>query len=228
MDKAQSPAIKIWDISVRLWHWSIVGLIAFLWYSAEIADDLMDLHIQAGRLVLTLVLFRLVWGFIGSDTARFSQFITRPSQAFSELKSLFRPGSPKPYLGHNPAGGWMVIALLVLMALQAISGLFAADDYFMYEGPWASWLSGPWPERITELHHIGFKILQAAILIHILAVVIHAIKGDRLVPAMVTGKKKLSDTTVSEDKQLQWQSPFLALALLVVCWLIVFTATSLG
>ncbi|BFM05488.1 cytochrome b/b6 domain-containing protein [Halioxenophilus aromaticivorans] len=206
--------IKAWDLPTRVWHWSIVALIAFLWFSAEIADDLMDWHMMAGRTLLGLLLYRIVWGVMGSETARFSRFVRSPLAALTELKGL-AGGQHTRYIGHNPAGGWFVLVLIALMALQAISGLFVSDGYF-YEGPWASSVSGDVQDTMMDIHELGINLIIAAVVIHVLAIVVHSLRGDHLVGAMITGNKKVS-TTTADGTPTQWRSPWLALAVAAAC-----------
>ncbi|MEA2791887.1 MAG: hypothetical protein QOG73_4293, partial [Acetobacteraceae bacterium] len=117
--------MKVWDLPVRLFHWSIVVLILAAWLSQEF--DRMNLHMWIGYTILTLVLFRVVWGIIGSDTARFRRFLRSPVAAFRHLAHI-RRREPDLEIGHNAAGGWMVLVMLALLGVQAGTGLFSNDD----------------------------------------------------------------------------------------------------
>ena len=125
-DAAHSPqglaarnSVTVWDPLVRLFHWSLVSAF-FIAYFTE--DDLLDLHVYAGYFIAGLLSFRLIWGFVGSRHARFSDFVKRPGEVWAYLKSLLTL-HPKRYLGHNPAGGAMVIGLLVSLLLTTLSGV---------------------------------------------------------------------------------------------------------
>lgn len=119
MSNITNNQVRVWDPLVRLFHWSLV-LTFFISYFT--GDDENQLHIYAGYAVLGLIIFRLIWGIIGSKNARFSDFLTSPGKVIEYLKSLISV-KPKHYLGHNPAGGWMVIALLISLFVATISGL---------------------------------------------------------------------------------------------------------
>jgi len=214
--------VKTWDLPTRLWHWTLVGLIVFLWYSAEVADDLVKWHMLAGRTVLALLVFRIIWGLVGSDTARFSHFLRSPRLALAELKGLMN-GNMKRHIGHNPAGGWSVVLLLLLLAMQVGAGLFVSDGY-LWEGPFAHMVSSGTQDFMMEVHEIGFNLILAAVAMHILAIVIHSLRGDHLVGAMVTGHKKLPATT-SALPPSQWRSPWLGLLLFAVSGGVVFFIT---
>src|SRR5690349_10225162 len=113
----------VWDRPIRLFHWLLVLLIAGAWYSAEV-DRNMDWHLRAGMAVLLLLVFRIIWGLIGTSTARFSQFVKGPRAIWSYI----RPGSDSPVaVGHNPIGGWSVIVMLLLTVTVVVAGLFAVD-----------------------------------------------------------------------------------------------------
>ena len=116
---AEVEHTKVWDIAVRIFHWSLV---LFFIISYVTGEEEGQLHIQAGYVVLALILFRIVWGFIGSRHARFWEFVVGPRQALAYTRSLFS-GVPKHYLGHNPLAGWMILALLVFILLTIWSGL---------------------------------------------------------------------------------------------------------
>jgi cytochrome b len=122
--------MRIWDLPTRLFHWVLVVLIFAAWLSAW--RNWMQVHVVCGLTLLTLLLFRLIWGFIGSDTARFSYFLKSPGAAMGHLARLLRR-EPDTETGHNAAGGWMVIVLLALLCVQVGTGLCANDD-IMVEG----------------------------------------------------------------------------------------------
>lgn len=124
---SEQNQVKVWDIGVRLFHWSLVALFVISYLSG---DEQETLHVWSGYAIIALLVFRIIWGFVGTRYARFSDFVYAPGAVIEYLKSL-ASGSPKHYLGHNPAGGWMVIALLVSLSLATWSGLklYAADGH---------------------------------------------------------------------------------------------------
>lgn len=202
MNTLDTQSVKIWDIAIRIWHWSLVLLLVFLWYSAEIADDLMEWHMRAGRLLLGLIVFRIAWGFIGSDTAKFTQFIRSPGEVMVYLKSMKSKqntgsgSAPNKEWGHNPAGGLMVLLLIAGLLIQTISGLFTSDGYF-YEGPFArSLTNGQLAEMIIDIHHTGFNIILGLVILHILAIALYLLKGENLVRPMITGRKTLENNSM--------------------------------
>ncbi|MCG9695965.1 cytochrome b/b6 domain-containing protein [Shewanella sp. Isolate11] len=198
-----SKKIKVWDLPTRLFHWSMVCLLGLLWWSAEEGEMLW--HQIFAYSLIVLILFRLVWGVIGSDTARFTHFIKSPKEVLQYLKQR-----KKSTIGHNPLGGYMVITLIVVMLFQFISGLFATDDVFT-EGPLYSYVSDSVSSTLTSLHKLNFDLIIALATMHILAVIIHGIKGDKLVGAMITGHKYVADDI---QQQLNFRSNLLAFVLI--------------
>ena len=125
----------IWDLPTRLFHWLLVALIAFSWWSAEYGET--DLHIWSGTAVLSLLIFRVLWGLFGSSTARFSSFLRGPKAVIGYVKGA----ADWNRAGHSPLGGLSVLALLGLTGIQVVLGLFAADEDGFYEGPLAHFVS---------------------------------------------------------------------------------------
>ena len=170
----------IWDLPIRLFHWVLVGLIAFSWWSAEYHYD--DVHIWLGIAVLTLLIFRILWGFFGSSTARFANFIRGPRAVFGYLRGEWRG------IGHNPLGALSVVALLGLVSLQVGLGLIASDEDGLMQGPLANLVSIGVSDTATELHEELFNVLLALIGLHIAAILYYRFKGKKLVSPMITGK----------------------------------------
>jgi cytochrome b len=172
--------LPIWDLPIRLFHWVLVGLIAFSWWSAEYHYD--DLHIWLGIAVLTLMIFRVLWGFFGSSTARFANFIRGPRAVFGYLRGEWRG------IGHNPLGALSVVALLGLVSLQVGLGLIASDEDGLMQGPLVNLVSIGVSDTATELHEELFNVLLALIGLHIAAILYYRFKGKKLVRTMITGK----------------------------------------
>ncbi len=213
--------VNVWDLPTRLFHWTLVVLMIIQWWSAENSDT-MDWHLRGGYVVLTLVLFRLIWGFMGSDTARFSDFLRGPGAALAYVKALVRGETPL-YLGHNPIGGWSIVALLTLLLIQAGTGLFANDD-ILIEGPLYGWVSKSASDWLTTVHKLNFNLLLLVIAVHISAVLFYLlVKHENLIHPMLSGRKHLSPERAGRAPRLV--NPWLGLAGLLVAsvatWLLV-------
>lgn len=178
---------EVWDIPIRLFHWSIVILIGFAWWSGE--QRLLDWHRRAGYAVLCLLLFRVLWGFFGSRHARFANFLSHPARAIGYArKSLFTRRTSMS-LGHNPIGGWSVIVLLGVMLLQTLLGLFAVDIDGLESGPLSYLVSFEMGRIAAETHHLVFNALLLLIGLHVAAIAFYLIyKNENLTKAMITGK----------------------------------------
>jgi cytochrome b len=172
--------IAIWDLPTRLFHWTLVGLIAFSWWTAEEHED--DLHIWSGLAVLSLLIFRILWGIFGSSTARFASFVRGPRAVFDYLKGQWRG------IGHNPLGALSVIALLGLTAVQVGLGLIASDEDGLVQGPLASFVSPDTSEAAADLHDDLFDVLLVFIGLHVAAIVFYKLRGKSLLRPMITGK----------------------------------------
>ncbi|GGP85596.1 cytochrome b/b6 domain-containing protein [Shewanella ulleungensis] len=197
--------IKVWDFPTRLFHWAMVSLLGGLWWTADIGE--MQWHQVLAYVLMTLIAFRLVWGFVGSDTAKFSHFFVSPKKVIQYATSQPKPST----IGHNPLGGYMVFALLGLLALQLTTGLFATDDIFT-EGPLIHLVSSDTASWLTWLHKTNFNIILALAAIHVLAVIIHVVKGDNILKAMFSGYKQVEEHTAKPVLR----SPWLALVIVAV------------
>ncbi len=180
--------ILVWDPPTRLFHWLIVALVTAAYATWQL--NWMDCHAWAGDAVLTLLLFRLLWGFFGSETSRFSRFLASPRVATRHLAQLFRP-EPDYQAGHNPAGGWMVLLLLALLLGETLSGLYVANDVADV-GPLTASVPASVANAITALHLILWDALLTAVALHVLAIVVYAVaKRHNLLRPMITGWKML-------------------------------------
>jgi cytochrome b len=201
--------MRVWDLPVRIFHWAIVVLLPCSYVSMRL--NLIDLHMAIGHVVLALLLFRVAWGFVGSDTAKFRSFLGSPVQAFRHLARI-RVREPDTEIGHNAAGGWMVLLLLLLLAVQVGAGLCANDGGAAY-GPLAKYVGDKWSDRLSLVHEINFKLILGAVALHVLAVCVYAyVKGQNLLRPMWTGKKRMPAAT----RAPRLASPLLALAILLV------------
>jgi cytochrome b len=205
--------VFVWDIFIRVFHWLIVALVAAAYATWRL--NWMVWHGWVGDAVLTLLLFRLSWGFFGSETARFRGFLSSPRTVLQHLKhSLQR--EPDHQVGHNPAGGWMVLILLALLLVETLSGLYVAND-IADEGPMTEMVPAWAANVIASSHAIVWDALLAAIVLHVLAIAgFAAIKGQNLLRPMITGTKVLP-ASVAEPRA---GSPALAALLLLGCGMV--------
>jgi len=155
----------------------------------------MQWHMLLAYTLMILLAMRLLWGGLGSDTARFSHFVHSPKKVVTYLVNVKQTGISSS-MGHNPVGGYMVVALFLLLSVQLISGLFATDDVFT-EGPLYAYVSHDVASGLTWLHKKNFDLILAFAAIHVFAVILHTIKGDSIIPAMFSGYKRLPESHVS-------------------------------
>ncbi len=181
--------IKVWDLPVRFFHWALATTF-FIAYLTE--DEWLDLHTLAGYTVAALVLFRLLWGFIGTRHARFSDFVRPPREALAYLKDV-ATFHPKRYIGHNPAGGAMVMVLLLSLLLTVITGLSVYGAGEM-AGPLAGFFANA-PEFVgevfEEIHEFFANFTLLLVGLHVVGVIVAGLQhGENLIRAMFTGKKQ--------------------------------------
>jgi cytochrome b len=224
MNEQQPVAVplRVWDLPLRIVHWAMVVLLIALVVTAKIGGSAMDWHMRAGEAMLSLVLFRILWGFLGSHHARFSSFIRGPRAVIAYTRSLLRPPHA-PFAGHNPLGGWMVVLLLVALLVQATAGLFANDD-IATEGPLARFISKDLSDAISTFHSRDAWFVIALASVHVAATLFYLIRfQENLIQPMLDGIKHVPRalTTGANDSA----SPARALALLALCvlavWLLV-------
>lgn len=212
MNRSAAPATaRIWDPTIRLFHWLLVALLAFSWWSGEQHD--MERHRLSGYAILALLAFRLFWGFAGPRTARFASFVRGPRAVFAYVGEL---GSRRSHAadGHNPLGGWSVVALLAAIALMVGAGLFASDVDGIESGPLATYVSFEQSEAAADLHEAVFNVLLALTAVHVLAVLFYLVwKRQNLVRPMLTGRRLAEEGETVAD--LRW-SPIRALVGLVL------------
>jgi hypothetical protein len=198
-----STTVRVWDPFVRVFHWSLLTLFGLAWWTGENHD--MDRHRQAGYAILALLLFRVFWGFAGSRTARFAQFLKGPSA----IRAYLASNDDAPSDGHNPLGGWSVAALLVVLLTVTAAGLFAVDVDGIESGPLADWVSFDQGRMAAEWHETVFKAALAVIGLHVLAIGYYQVlNAHDLIGPMITGKRSRGKEDGSSD--VHW-SPVLAL-----------------
>jgi cytochrome b len=202
-------AMEVWDVPTRLFHWAIAVLVCTAWLTQRL--NWMELHMLNGYTVLSLLLFRIAWGIVGSDTARFSRFLKSPLAALHHLSGLHRR-EPDTEIGHNAAGGWMVLLMLALLAVQVGTGLCANDDV-MTEGPLFKYVGKDWSDWLSHIHAVNFRLIEIAVVLHIAAIAAYAVmKRHDLVRPMITGRKLLPGTMLAPAMA----SPLLALVLFAI------------
>lgn len=185
-DEARGVKVKLWDAPVRIVHWSFVLLIPALWRTWK--ADRMPLHETLGYILLALLLFRLFWGFAGSGPARFASFVKGPRGVVAYLTGKRR----EPVLGHNPLGGWSVVALLGLTTVEVVLGLFTQDVDGLESGPLTHFVSYDRAEAARHWHGLAFDALVVLVCIHVAAILFYLmVKRDDLVGPMVTGRKRV-------------------------------------
>jgi cytochrome b len=224
-ERISSARIKVWDLPVRLFHWALVVLMVVSYLSGRAGGDWMKLHFWSGYAILTLLLFRIAWGFVGSTTARFSNFVKGPVAGLAYLRDL-ATGRPTYDAGHNPAGGAMVVVLIFAVLAQAVAGLFSADtDLGTVNGPLANLIADKWVDRVTDFHKFWVKVLLWLVGLHVLASLVYLVwKRQNLIGSMFTGHKPHVHVVPPGQPApvLGFASGRLALSLLVVAAAIVY------
>lgn len=192
--------VRVWDPLIRIFHWTLVAAFTIAYFTDD--EDLLLPHVWAGYVVIGLLVFRFLWGFVGTAHARFSDFSFAPSAVVSFLWDTFQ-GEAKRYLGHNPAGGWMIILLLVMLTLLSITGvvLYGADEH---AGPLAGLMAGTGKdvkEVFEELHEFFANLTIFLVIIHVAGVAMESIlHKENLVWAMVSGYKRAEGAEPAASK----------------------------
>jgi cytochrome b len=183
---SNDTAIRIWDWPVRLTHWLFVLCIVLSWWTAE--QNAMDWHRYSGYVLLGLLVFRIYWGFAGSSSARFSQFLTGPRGVIAYLRE---PRESHRDAGHNPLGGWSVALLLTLMLSQVAIGLFVSDVDGIESGPLSHLVSFKTSRTLADIHEVVFNVILGFVALHIAAIVFYlTVRKDNLLVAMFTGHRR--------------------------------------
>jgi cytochrome b len=188
-DKPVGPAAKapqaLWDLPTRAFHWALAGLFLTAWISAR--QGWGEAHRISGYAILSLVLFRIYWGFRGGRASRFADFVQGPRAAFDYLGRFLARRAPA-MAGHNPLGGWAVVVLLVLLLVQAVLGLVSVDAYGTEAGPLAHHVSFAFGRRLEAAHALIFRALEALVILHLAAIAAHRLwAGENLVAPMING-----------------------------------------
>ncbi|HVF34247.1 MAG TPA: cytochrome b/b6 domain-containing protein [Candidatus Saccharimonadia bacterium] len=223
----------VWDLPTRVVHWLIALGVTFQWLSGKYELVPMAWHYLVGYVLLALLVFRIAWGFVGSDSARFARFVRGPAEIAryaSRVAAALRAAPDDEaarhahlHAGHNPIGAWSALALLASTLLQAISGLYASDD-ILAAGPFAGDASAATVAAMTAIHHANEWVLLALVVVHVAAVAWHARMLDEdLVRAMLDGRKLLAAEPALRFAPASRALALLALSIALV-WLVVARA----
>jgi len=186
--------VRIWDLPTRLFHWTLVVLVALQFATAEFHWLSMQWHERFGYATLALLLFRIAWGFAGSQTSRFADFVRGPASVARYVRALITGRAPLA-AGHNALGGWSVLVMLTLLLAQTVSGLFASDGIDT-DGPFVDGASDALVKWMTRLHHLGETLLLLVIALHVVAVLLHLLlHRDNLITPMLSGRKPVAGAT---------------------------------
>jgi cytochrome b len=184
--------VRVWDLPTRLFHWALVALVVLQFATAEFHWLTMQWHERFGYATLALLLFRVAWGFAGSQTSRFVDFVRGPVAVARYVRALLAGRAPLA-IGHNALGGWSVLVMLALLLAQTVSGLFASDGIDT-DGPFADAVSDAMVKTMTRLHHLGETLLLLVIALHVAAVLLHLLlHRDNLIAPMLSGRKSVAD-----------------------------------
>ena len=180
--------LLVWDLPTRLFHWLLVILVLTSFVTGELGGLWMRYHMLSGYCILGLIVFRLAWGFVGGQHARFSAFVRGPGAVLHYARNLLRPDAPG-YIGHNPMGGWSVLAMIAALLVQAATGLFANDD-ILTEGPLYPWVSKATSDLLTRIHLFNQGLILALAAVHVMAILFYlVIKHENLIRPMFSGHK---------------------------------------
>jgi cytochrome b len=199
--------VQVWDFPTRAFHWTLLLLILTAWFTGEEEGAAAQIHMLAGEIIAGMLVFRLVWGFVGGEHARFSDFAAGPNAILTQVRSLFSP-KPHRHLGHNPLGGLAVFLLLLTTGVIVAAGLFSGEDA----------MRGPFAGRgadLSEVHEAAFRILQGLVVLHVIGVIVETFRArDPLVPAMIRGwKPRNADEPAADARRASMAALLFAVAL---------------
>ncbi len=200
--------VTVWDLPTRIFHWLLVALVATAYATVEAGGNWMIWHMRCGFAMLALLGFRIFWGVVGGRQSRFTAFVRGPSAVWQYARQLRDNDAPR-HLGHNPMGGWSVMAMLVALIVQAVTGLFANDDIFI-EGPLYSWVTKATSDLLTRIHRVNQEIVIALVTLHVGAIVFYlVIKKENLFWPMITGIKHWHEAVPPSEGRL-WLAAVIA------------------
>lgn len=177
----------VWDLPVRAVHWLLAGLVAFSWWSVH--NHHTGWHIWSGLAILTLLIFRLLWGFVGSSTARWSSFVRGPASVFAHLRGRWNG------IGHTPLGALSVVGIFFALAVQVGLGLISEDEDGLYTGPLYRLVSIDSSDKARDIHELWFNLILGLIVLHVAAIIFYRFRGKELTKPMITGRAILPPGT---------------------------------
>jgi cytochrome b len=208
--RAEQP---VWDLPVRLVHWLLAALIAFSWWSVH--NHHTDWHIWSGCAILTLLIFRLLWGFVGSSTARWSGFVRGPASVVAHLRGRWNG------IGHTPLGALSVVGIFMALVVQVSLGLIAEDEDGLYTGPLYRLVSIDTSDKARDLHELSFNVILGLVVLHVAAIIFYRLRGKRLTKAMITGRAALAPGTQPMRRGKWWVALIcLAVGIGITRWII--------
>ncbi len=209
---AAQRQVRVWDLPTRVFHWGLVACVIGAFATIKLGQDYMPWHFRFGYAALALIAFRIVWGFAGTHYARFASFPPNPAAALRYLRAGQSNGP-----GHNPLGAFSVYLLLAIFLLQAVTGLFA-NDAIMWDGPLRHLVSDDTSEALSRLHRANEIVMYAIVGLHVAALVFYALfKGQRLIPAMITGDKFVNAADESPQAKDGTTKRLIAAVILALC-----------
>jgi len=192
--------LKVWDLPIRAFHWLLAGLVSYQLFSALSEGGPEELHLTIGYILMALIIFRVLWGILGSHTARFTQFLHPPSKVFNYVR---QPETTPQSPGHNPLGGYSVLLMLTLISVQIATGLLC-DDEIMLSGPLSQYFSQTTISISNQIHEINAKLLVFVIGLHTVAIFWYQIiKRIDLITPMVTGFSRNIEDSKTHDPVLE-------------------------
>jgi cytochrome b len=211
-----APDTRVWDLPTRVFHWALTLLVLFSFVTAKIGGYWTDWHFRSGYSILTLLIFRIAWGFAGSAYARFSSFVRGPAAIVAYLRA-----PAWSVAGHTPLGGAAIVVMLAALLLQAATGLFA-NDAIASEGPLARFVSAALSDRLTTVHRWNEKALIGLIALHLGAIAYYRwARGLDLVTPMFTGDARVRGAPARDDTALRVRALVLfALVVAVVAYVV--------
>jgi cytochrome b len=216
-DKVDVP---VWDLPTRVFHWLLVAAVLVAWITGELPGPGFAIHKLAGYTIGGALIFRVIWGFIGSPHSRFADFIKPWSDIEAHARALLRMSPPRS-VGHNPIGGWIICALMIVLATIVVSGLFSATRRL--SGPFAESIPSGLAHLIADVHETAFNILLILVTIHVLGVIVDmALNRENLIGAMWWGRKSLGADAARFERPLAplwWAVVAAVIGIIVMAWI---------
>lgn len=189
MSQDEARRVRVWDPALRIFHWSLATLVIATWLLGQFGPNVMTLHFWLGYAIIALLVFRLIWGVIGPEPARFTSFVRGPAAILGYVRHIGRR-EPSHWLGHNPLGALSVVAMLLALIVQTATGLISDPEDFVNVGPLADQVSSATAKDAVGWHHLGATIILILVLLHLAVILFYRVwKNEDLVRPMITGWK---------------------------------------